>query len=75
MPAAFREYVDTYAYPSTDLEGRLLLPCDHAKFLNHSSHSNTNSLRFMSVAGRLIENGEEITCDYGAFCVGWTGFD
>jgi hypothetical protein len=29
----------------------------------------------MSVATRLIEAGDEITCDYGAFCLGWTGFD
>ena len=32
MPVAFREYIDMYAYHSADLGGRLLLPCDHAKF-------------------------------------------
>jgi SET domain-containing protein len=74
-PSAFREYIDMYAYYSADLGGRLLLPCDHAKFLNHSAHPNTRTLPFMSVASRLIETGDEITCDYGAFCVGWTGFD
>jgi uncharacterized protein len=75
MPAAFREYIDMYAYYSADLGGRLLLPCDHAKFINHSAQPNTKTLPFMSVANRLIEAGDEITCDYGAFCLGWTGFD
>jgi uncharacterized protein len=75
MPVAFREYIDMYAYHSADLGGRLLLPCDHAKFLNHSVHPNTKTLPFISVANRLIEAGDEITCDYGAFCLGWAGFD
>jgi SET domain-containing protein len=74
-PAAFQEYLDMYAYPSADLEGRLLLPCDHAKFLNHSADPNTKALPFVSLANRLIQAGDEITCDYGSFCVGWTGFD
>jgi SET domain-containing protein len=75
MPAAFREYINKYAYYSTDLGGMLLLPCDHAKFLNHNADPNTEELSFKSVANRLIQADEEITCDYGAFCVGWTGFD
>jgi hypothetical protein len=29
----------------------------------------------MSVACGVIQAGDEITCDYGSFCVGWTGFD
>ncbi len=74
-PASFQEYVQMYAYASADLDGRLLLPCDHAKFLNHAVDPNTETLPFRSVASRLIEAGDEITCDYGAFCVGWTGFD
>jgi uncharacterized protein len=44
MPTAFREYVDIYAYYSADLGGRLLLPCDHAKFINHSAHPNTKAI-------------------------------
>jgi len=75
MPAAFCEYINMYAYHARDLGGRLLLPCDHAKFLNHSADPNTKELPFRSVATRLIEAGEEITCDYGAFCVDWTGLD
>jgi SET domain-containing protein len=75
LPFAFREYVDMYAYRSTDTEGRLVLSCDHAKFLNHSSDPNTEELPFASIARRQISFGDEITCDYGAFCVDWTGFD
>ena len=75
MPAAFCEYVDMYAYRSTDIGGRLLLPCDHAKFLNHSIDPNTTERFLESIASRIINQGEEITCDYSKFCVDWTGFD
>ena len=53
----------------------MLLCCDHAKFLNHSHHPNTEEHTFMSVATKLIAEGEEITCDYGSFCVDWKGFE
>ncbi len=75
MPTAFCNYLDMYAYRSSDLGGRLLLPCDHAKFLNHSSDPNTIELPLKSVASRQIKLNEEITCDYSKFCVDWTGFD
>lgn len=74
-PAAFRDYLATYAYPSADLGGKVVLSCDHAKFLNHSDDPNTAERPLESVASRPIAAGEEITCDYGAFCVGWTGFE
>ena len=41
VPNAFLDYVNMYAYRSSDLGGRLVLPCDHAKFLNHSADPNT----------------------------------
>ena len=72
---AFRAYLDAYAYPSADLGGATLLCCDHAKFLNHSDEPNTAERPFASVAARSIAEGDEITCDYGAFCLGWQGFD
>ena len=75
VPDAFRRFLETYAYRSADLGGALVLPCDHAIFLNHSDVPNTAEEPFRSVASRSIPAGEEITCDYGAFCVGWTGFD
>lgn len=74
-PPAFRAYLDAYAYPSADLDGATLLCCDHAKFLNHSDRPNTEERPFISVATRPIAEGEEITCDYGSFCLGWQGFD
>jgi SET domain-containing protein len=75
LPRAFCEYINMYAYHSSDLDGRLLLLCDHAKFLNHSANPNTIELPLESVASKDISKGEEITCDYGKFCVDWTGFD
>ena len=75
MPAAFCDFINMYAYRSSDIGGRLLLPCDHAKFLNHSTDPNTIELPLKSIASRLIHKGEEITCDYSQFCVDWTGFD
>jgi SET domain-containing protein len=67
-PEAFRDFLDMYAYRSTDMDGALILSCDNARFLNHSSFPNTRELPFRSVATRVIEIGEEVTCDYGAFC-------
>ena len=75
MPAAFREYIDMYAYRSSELEGRLILSCDHAKFLNHSDDPNTSEVPRGSVASRDIKVGDEITCDYNAFCSDGKGFD
>jgi len=75
MPTAFLEYIEKYAYRSSDIGGRLLLPCDHAKFLNHSTDPNTIELPLESIAERLINQGEEITCNYSNFCVDWNGFD
>ena len=74
-PPAFRAYLDAYAYPSADLGGAILLCCDHAKFLNHSDAPNTAERPFASVAARPIAPGDEITCHYGAFCLGWQGLD
>ena len=68
-----RAHLDAYAYPAADLAGATVLCCDHATFLNHGHDPNTVERPFASVAARPIAAGEEITCDYGAFCVGWTG--
>ena len=75
LPAAFKDMLEMYAYRSTEVEGGVVLPCDHARFLNHSDDPNTAELPFRSIARTAIKAGDEITCDYGAFCVGWTGFD
>ena len=75
LPKAAREYLQIYAYTSSDLGGQLVLSGDHARFLNHSDDPNTEARPFLSIARRWIASGDEITCDYGAFCVGWTGLD
>lgn len=75
LPNAAREYLQIYAYTSSDLGGQFVLSGDHARFLNHSDDPNTEARPFLSVARRLIAPGDEITCDYGSFCVGWTGLE
>ena len=75
LPKAAREYLEMYAYTSSDLGGQLVLSGDHARFLNHSDDPNTEARPFLSIARRSIAPGEEITCDYGAFCVSWTGLE
>lgn len=71
LPAAVREHFDIYAYRSRELGGALVSPGDNAKFLNHSAAPNTLERAFASFSARSIRVGEEITCDYGAFCVDW----
>ena len=73
-PAAFRDFLAMYAYRALDLGSRWGLPCDHARFLNHSHDPNTEERPMLSLARRPIAVGDEITCDYGSFCAGWEGF-
>ena len=73
LPEIAREYLETYAYPCLDLGGKLVLSGDHARFLNHSDDPNTEEGHFVSIARRPIVRGDEITCDYGAFCADWIG--
>lgn len=74
FPIAFRRYLDRYAYVSPDFPGRLVLSCDHAKFLNHSEDPNTGGQGLVTHARRAIAQGEEITCDYRECCADWPGF-
>jgi uncharacterized protein len=74
LPAAFRAFLDRYAYTSHDIPGGVVVSCDHAKFMNHSEDPNTEIRPFVTVARRPIAKGEEITCDYRACCAGWQGF-
>lgn len=71
---AFRAFLDRYAYVSHDFPGRLVLSCDHAKFINHSDAPNIEGRELDSLAVRDIAAGEEITCDYRAISVGFAGF-
>jgi uncharacterized protein len=74
LPEIGRDFVAIYAYRSKDLTGTLVLCGDHARFLNHSDDPNTEEQPFVSIARRPIAAGDEITCDYGAFCTDWSGF-
>jgi uncharacterized protein len=68
-----KSFIEMYAYRCLDLDGQLVLSGDHARFLNHSDDPNTEERPFISVARKPIVSGDEITCDYGAFCAGWAG--
>jgi len=72
-PKAFRDYMETYAYVSPQIDGGMILSCDHAKFLNHSDDPNTEIQGETTLARRPIKTGEEITCDYGICCANWPG--
>lgn len=74
LPDAFRAYLDRYAYGSPDFPDRLVLSCDHAKFLNHSEDPNTGGRGLLTHTRRAIARGEEITCDYRECCADWPGF-
>jgi SET domain-containing protein len=73
LPDVARAYINMYAYHCADLGGQLVLSGDNARFLNHSDDPNTEERSFMSIARKNILFGDEITCDYGAFCTDWTG--
>jgi hypothetical protein len=71
-PPATQAFLEMYAYRAIDLAGAWVLSGDHARFLNHSDRPNTTEVPFESRAAAPIAAGDEITCDYGAFCAGWS---
>jgi hypothetical protein len=71
-PEAFRDFMAMYAYVSPQVEGGMVLSCDHAKFLNHSDDPNTEIRGPVTLARRAIKKDEEITCDYRICCADWT---
>ena len=75
LPEAFRSYLDMHGYRSPDFDDSFVLSCDHAKFLNHSDDPNTRLAGRETFAARAIGEGQEITCDYRLFVLGWDGFD
>jgi hypothetical protein len=72
-PKAFREYLDMYAYISPQVEGGMVLSCDHAKFLNHSEEANTIIDGETTFARSDIAKGTELTCDYRICCADFSG--
>ena len=74
LPPAFHDWLVMYAYRSPDVPGGHTLPCDNARYLNHSETPNTGSRGPLNLALRPIGAGEELTCDYRDCVEGWTGF-
>ena len=75
LAPAFQAYLSLYGYPSPDFPDSLVLSCDHAKFMNHSEAPNTEIRGRETFARCDLAEGDEITCDYRVFVLGWTGFD
>jgi len=64
MKPFFRNFIDKYTY--RDNAGNYILCWDHARFVNHSYHSNCMSTAYnFELAIRDIYPGEELTDDYG----------
>lgn len=65
------EMADKYSY--IDQNGDRILSWDLAKYVNHSCDPNTISSGYgFEIALRDIENGEQLTDDYGLFNLEWT---
>ena len=69
FPRPIQEFLNTYAYISPKT-GNYILPADDERFTNHSENPNTTSVEVegeedYDIAARDIEEGEEITTDYG----------
>jgi hypothetical protein len=64
LPFELRVIVDKYSY--RDQKGDFILCWDHARFINHSFHSNCISTTYnFELAVRDIQPGEELTDDHG----------
>ncbi|GAB6153928.1 hypothetical protein JCM17380_26780 [Desulfosporosinus burensis] len=56
-----------YKYSYQDNDDNYILCWDHARYMNHSFHSNCVDTAYeFELAARDIFPGEEMTCDYGA---------
>lgn len=70
-----QQFLDHYGYIIEEEGEAIVVLCgDHARFMNHDDEANTGSLDvdpYTDIALRDIEAGEEITCDYRLFDLGW----
>jgi len=72
MNVELREFFHHYGYLSAK-SGRYVLHADNARFINHSTNANLQSVPSMGeeeeidVAARDIPAGEELTADYWQF--------
>jgi SET domain-containing protein len=66
FPEKLRVQMEAWTYQNE--EGDYVLCSDGAKFMNHSFEPNCDDRGWVeTVAGRDIEAGEELTCDYREF--------
>lgn len=64
LEPTYKNILDIYSYRNN--QGNYVLCWDHARFINHSFNSNCLSTAFdYEVAIRDIQQGEELTDDYG----------
>jgi hypothetical protein len=69
LPRQYASIIDKYAF--TDAAGKLVLCWDHARFINHSCEANCLTAGDdFEIAVRDIQEGEELTDDYGTLNLG-----
>jgi SET domain-containing protein len=66
LPQLQRSYILYYAYLDKDIN-KLVLCADNQRYINHSKNTNINSTPRQDVAGRDIQEGEELLCNYNQF--------
>jgi uncharacterized protein len=67
-----QQLLERYAYPSLDRPGFLVYEIDNGRFMNHSATPNTDFSDFgVGTAVADIAAGEELTCNYDQFYVGF----
>lgn len=71
VPRHFREFLERYTYDHPRDPDYIVLDCDEGRFMNHAALPNVDvSNPSRCTATRDIKAGEELTCDYAAFCHG-----
>jgi uncharacterized protein len=61
-----KEWILRYGYQPTE-EPVYILCGDNARFMNHAPEPNCDDVGDLTIARVDIAEGEEITCNYGAF--------
>ena len=70
LPAALttaKRFILHFGYRASEDVPIFVLCTDDARFMNHAAEPNTEEVNYVYVANRDISQGEELTCDYGAF--------
>jgi hypothetical protein len=62
-----KRFILHFGYRASEDVPIFVLCTDDARFMNHSAEPNTEEVNYLYVASRDIAEGEELTCDYGAF--------